>query len=1348
MTIRFRNYNIQDGLSSNEINSIYQDRRGFIWFGTSNGLSRFDGYEFMNFRSTYKIPDYFSSNTILKICEDHEGRLWLVTPNAINVFNPRDHSVWKLDDDRLNGQKINTLCVLRNGRVMIGAVPGLFVYDPEKDSLFQCSYPYQGDRSELKHIRAIYEDRSGNIWIGAWDRGCAVIRKGGDEIETLKHVDLPRYLTVNSFAEDEVGNLYLGTWGDGLICMEHPLDSEQMRVRTLVRNRSDVHHLDWNIIYDMTIDAQRRIWIGSPKGLRIVSWQGDQLVAQEYRSVSDLDNQTLHEVQAIFKDRDGAVWLSDFGNGVYISQPYHSEIQEIDLRKKGLNFSAVTAIHRDPENVLWLGVQGCGLVRYDLAQKRVLPEDPYLRRIDAESNAVMGFAEIPENGQLFMAMRYYGVYEVKTRDGQIVGIQHYDTKKLPARNIFTNAIARDQQNNIWVGTKCGLSLLRYDPTTQSHTIVEPEAVNVSLFNYVIGSIFVDRDNRLWVGSAESGLFRLRYDVQAETVSEFNRYCVDRGNINDNKIQTVFQDTKGRLWVGTYGGGLSVYDSQADCFRVIQNMQFFSSDVISSIAEDSLGNLWLATGNGITCYNPDSSQGNIKNYGVGSELRNLSFIKNAVAYNGEDLIFGGYDGLSIFNPTALLTEKTVTAPSIVDIQLFNESLNVLPSDKRDRITSAMPPYTERIVLTHRDYSVSLRFASPCYENSMLNKYAYKLEGIDKEWNYVTAAQRIVTYTSLKPGNYVFNVMASNDRGNWTTEPTRLYITVLPAPWMTTAAFVGYFLILCLLGYMAFRIVRNRIRLRRALEIEQMERLKSEEVNNTKLTFFTNVSHELFTPITVMSCSLEKLFESEQGDPSLHRIIRSNLNRLMRLLQQILEFRKADSANLKLKVSQTDIVVFVKRMCDENFAPLGSDKNVKLIFTSEEDHLDGYVDPDKLDKILYNLLSNAFKYNRQDGKVFVHVGQQHSAQGRSVVLSVRDTGLGIEPQHLPHLFKRFYEGDYRKFHTKGTGIGLSLTKDLVDLHRGTITVASRVNEGTTFTVQLPIDREAYAPEQIDSEILLPGEPASPLVLESPPSSGDSENRYSLLLVEDNEELLMVMQNILQPRYAIFTARNGVEALAVLGKENIDLVITDYVMPEMDGAELCRRIRMDISLSHLPVIMLSARSAVESKLTSFESGVDAYVSKPFEIKLLVAQVEGMIANRNRLAERFRKEPEIAVDGLINTGLDKQFIDRAVQLVEEHLSDPDFDINAFNQAMNMSNSTLYRKIKGITGMSPKEFIRNIRFKVACKLLLEKSSNISEVAFMVGFGDAKYFSLSFKKEFGITPRQYISQQNGKKRSE
>ena len=620
-------------------------------------------------------------------------------------------------------------------------------------------------------------------------------------------------------------------------------------------------------------------------------------------------------------------------------------------------------------------------------------------------------------------------------------------------------------------------------------------------------------------------------------------------------------------------------------------------------------------------------------------------------------------------------------------------------------------------------------------------------MDKDWIYVDANNRHISYNNLNTGEYVFQVRSCNENSVW-SEPVEMMLTILPPPWLTWWAYVIYIFVMGVIAYTAFRIIRKRILLQNALKIEQIEHKKSEEVNQAKLKFFTNISHELFTPLSVMQCSIESLKQDGQADGQTLNIMKLNLKRLQRLLQQIMEFRKVESGNLKLKVSYNNIVTFVKELCEENFYPLLQSKNITLNFQTEQDVIMAYFDVDKLDKIIYNLLSNALKYNYQDGMVSISLSQVVQDDRRYFMLKVENTGDGIPESKLPLLFKRFYEGDYRKFKTKGTGIGLSLTKDLVELHHGTISVQSVLNETTVFTVMIPSDKDNYTDDQIDEEagrvenenIKEEVVPFSELEVKA---EGMNDERTHLLLVEDDVDLLTVMTKVLGKLFKVSTAVNGKEALELLKEnENIDLVITDYVMPEMNGIELCRVIRNDITLNHLPIVMLTAKTQAEYHLEGYDAGADAYITKPVEMVLLTAQIKALIANRKLLVQRFQQQDTLDVQELGLSILDREFLDRAISVVEQQMEDSEFSNDVFCDMMNMTQSTLYRKLKSLTGMSPNEFIRDIRIKKACMLLLQRPDlQVADVAYMVGFTDPKYFSLIFKKEKGMSPTKYLEAQ-------
>ena len=669
------------------------------------------------------------------------------------------------------------------------------------------------------------------------------------------------------------------------------------------------------------------------------------------------------------------------------------------------------------------------------------------------------------------------------------------------------------------------------------------------------------------------------------------------------------------------------------------------------------------------------------------------------------------------------------------------------DKGEIEKCLLPPYTKELLLAYNQNNVQLSFSSLSYTNPQANRYAYRLKGVDKDWIYVDANNRHISYNNLNTGEYVFQVRSCNENSVW-SKPVEMMLTILPPPWLTWWAYVIYIFVMGVIAYTAFRIIRKRILLQNALKIEQIEHKKSEEVNQAKLKFFTNISHELFTPLSVMQCSIESLKQDGQADGQTLNIMKLNLKRLQRLLQQIMEFRKVESGNLKLKVSYNNIVTFAKELCEENFYPLLQSKNITLNFQTEQDVIMAYFDVDKLDKIIYNLLSNALKYNYQDGMVSISLSQVVQDDRRYFMLKVENTGDGIPESKLPLLFKRFYEGDYRKFKTKGTGIGLSLTKDLVELHHGTISVQSVLNETTVFTVMIPSDKDNYTDDQIDEEVgRVENEnikeevvPFSELEVKA---EGMNDERTHLLLVEDDVDLLTVMTKVLGKLFKVSTAVNGKEALELLKEnENIDIVITDYVMPEMNGIELCRAIRNDITLNHLPIVMLTAKTQAEYHLEGYDAGADAYITKPVEMVLLTAQIKALIANRKLLVQRFQQQDTLDVQELGLSILDREFLDRAISVVEQQMEDSEFSNDVFCDMMNMTQSTLYRKLKSLTGMSPNEFIRDIRIKKACMLLLQRPDlQVADVAYMVGFTDPKYFSLIFKKEKGMSPTKYLEAQ-------
>ena len=702
---------------------------------------------------------------------------------------------------------------------------------------------------------------------------------------------------------------------------------------------------------------------------------------------------------------------------------------------------------------------------------------------------------------------------------------------------------------------------------------------------------------------------------------------------------------------------------------------------------------------------------------------------------------GVKGFDIISSRRMYVNNDLPKVVITDIEISNESIF-------QRNISETYKYNEKeIILPHNKNNITIKFTALSFSNPQKQNYLYKLQGFENTWHNAKSNSRRAVYTNIPKGKYTFQVKASNENGLWNDVATELTVKIKPAVYDTWYAWTTYALVTLLLALVIIKNMLKRIELKNKIKIKEMQQITSEQLNQAKLKFFTNISHELLTPLSIVNCAIEEIEESRKVDKKQIEIITNNINRLTRLIRQILEFRKAENNRLKLKVSYGNISSLISTIANTNFKPLANKKQLHFSVLSNPEDIMGWFDPDKLDKIMYNLLSNAFKYNKAGGFVQVSLLEKKIGTERYIYMSVKDNGIGISEENLPHIFDRFFDGFYREQNTEGTGLGLSLTKSLVELHNGTISVESKIGEGSNFSVIIPIDHSSYREDQIDSSTQpaqenhyagnTPGQQEK-----EPVEKTEAEEQYKpsqkLLLVEDNTELIEIMSMSLRSDYEIFTAGNGIEALEILSNNEIDIVVSDIMMPEMDGFELCNKIKNNEELSHIPIILLTAKNSEEDKIKGFESGADAFITKPFKSKMLKVRISNLISKREKTSSTFRSEDTIKLKNITYTSIDEKFMEKAIELVEEHISDTQFNFEIFVKEMNVSKSMLYRKIKNLTGMSTTEFIRNIRLKNACKILREKSVNISEVAYTVGFNDPKYFTSCFKKEFGILPTEYI----------
>ena len=777
---------------------------------------------------------------------------------------------------------------------------------------------------------------------------------------------------------------------------------------------------------------------------------------------------------------------------------------------------------------------------------------------------------------------------------------------------------------------------------------------------------------------------------------------------------------------------------------------YIGQIVTNIIEDDVEHLWVTTNTGLIELSiPDNNNlDKILHFTKSDGLQDNFFNLNASFKSDKGILFfGGNNGLNYIKPNERQASKNFYPIMLTDLKIFNQSFRELPKSEREAITSQSLDHSNVITLSHDKNNFTLEFAVLNYADPSQNLLAYKLEGYDHNWIYTDYQKSFAHYSNLRSGTYKLYMQGTNVSGEWFDAENSVTIKVLPPFWLSTKAYVLYTLTLFLIIVLIIRAVRNRSKLKHQLKMIELRKQKTDEVNHNKLQFFTNITHELMTPLTIISASLADIKSTTKEENLAIQSIKTNVLRLIRLIQQILEFRKVGGGKAHLCVTQGDLDLFIRNSI-ASFRPLIKSKNLTITFESNMD--EGtlvYFDPDKVDKIMYNLLSNAAKYNSENGSITVKLN--YNTLAHQVVISVIDTGEGIEENLLPTLFQHFYEGKYRSYNTMGTGIGLALTKDLVTLHKGEIKVESKVGVGSTFTIVLPSNKDSYDPYQIDESITIRKNAVIDALVDEGEELPSSEVTFAetrhLLLVEDNLELLYAMNRIFSSKYNVFTATNGAEAIDILKEKEIHIIISDIMMPEIDGLSLCQYTKSHLEYSHIPVILLTAKQTEEDMIEGYKYGADSYFAKPPSFPLLYARVDNLLEKAERVKVDFRKQLVFDSKELDYNSIDQDFLQQAVDTVNKYLSDADFDLTKFVSEMFTSRTTLNDKLKSLTGLTPIAFINHIRLNAA-RLAMEKNPDvqIAEVAFSVGFNDPRYFSTAFKKKYGSSPSDYIHQIHNK----
>lgn len=1309
-----------DDYPSNSVTRIYQDKEGYIWLGTMDGICRYDGYRTLSFRSDFNRKKLLTNNQITSITED-ENYIWIGTEEGLNLLDKRTYIILPFHDKEIQQQSIKSILIDKDQSIWIGTSSFIYHYTKNRKLIKKFN---EHPNMQVNHI---YQDSQGYIWILTWNSG---LFKYNKENNTL--ISYPKIGDQNSpfrIFQDKNNQYWICTWGDGIYLFKPESDNRNMYIPQKLNFDKD--NTPKKTFFSIAQDGHKGyIWVISFSGVQAFSYSDPANPVLQEIDIRSLFKESNNIFSELIKDKNGNIWIGTYNEGTHtlkFDKPVIKNYTLDNIKKRFDVASNVKVLYEDKDRLFWIFQNRIGLGTYNPQTNifKLYDEYPNLRQlqdlkfISCITSPPSSKEEIwigPESRSIIYRLK-------KDKDNlQLEGfidLQKY-TEKAGHPLIFFN----DNKRNTWIGTTSSLFVKNY--SNDSIRLIS------DTIGYITG-ITQDKKGDILISTSKSGIYKISTESYMKSGQlRLENWRKGWKSLTSNNIQTICADNNGQIWAGTKKGTIEVYNHKADKFEDLTKTCGMEGFPILNIICDSLSHIWILSSRSITEYNPQNKA--YYNYKTNDGMSVNYFHKNSLTTNNQGLMFfGGNKGFVEFAPskklsTSIIEEKVL----ITDIEIQGKS--VFYSNNNNKFD------VEKQVLTLNpdDRNIEIRFSSLNYTYPSKIRFSYKLDGVDNDWVYTDANRQFASYNQLSKGKYDFLVRSTNENGLWSDKITKLTIYRLPAFYETWWAYTIYALIFGICLFSAYKTALNRIRLRNKLNIARIEREKTEELTQSKLRYFTNISHDFLTPLTIISCIIDDLGFSNKEIPQ-YDTIRSNINRLKRLLQQILDFRKVESGNMRLKISNSNIAVFIKDICYTNFAPLIKKNQINFSFITETNNINAYFDLDKIDKIVCNLLSNAFKYTPKGGEILVSISLINEEKHKWIQLKISDSGIGIATKDIDRIFTRFYSNK-DNIKEESNGIGLSLTKDLIELHHGQVHVDSTVNEGTTFTVILPIDKESYTTLEItdSSEV----SPNKDLI-----AAASTENQFedinndrelvSILLVEDNDDLLDLMNSILSRYYKVSTAINGKDALNLTKDKDIDIIISDVMMPEMDGLELCRAIKSDIETSHISVLLLTAKNTAEDRIECYDAGADGYLSKPFELKVLEARINNLVSNKKNKQKEFKSNVEINISSLEYASSDEIFLSNAIQLIEKYISEPEFGINTFAEHMNMSKSSLYRKIKSMTGLSPIEFIRNIRLKHACNMLKNKSISISEVAYLVGFSDPKYFTSCFKTEFEMTPSEY-----------
>lgn len=1306
--IDLRHLTIHKGLSNNIVYSIAEDSKGLLWFGTRNGVNRYDGYEFKHYK--------------------------LVSDNELNSEN----------------NVAKTLLVDRSDKLWVGTLNGLFSYDAEKDTYFRVEGTNAKELASLR-INVLTEDSEGNLLIGA-DNSAYIFKSKEDSLIKIKEINTP-VLSILPFDQQ---HFIIGT-SNGIF----KIDAKNYRISPLNELKTNKYQLSNSYCNYLFRDAVNRIWICTiDNGVFI--WD---LAKKEITKCNSLSSEIANGIwiKKIIPINSGYYLVGVDGLGAYIINESFEILRNFNHNEdkpNSLSSNGVYDLLRDDENRFWIATYGGGVNIYD---PNFLPFKPIQHIVNKKNSLAnnTGRAVLEDSfGNMWFGTKK-GISKLNPSTNQW---QHFYNRTNQKKQIGSNTILSLEQvsnNEIWIGSYGGgidqlnLSTRKIQPAFPKHVLEENEG---SIYVY---EILKDRDGNIWIGSIRGKLLKYNpttkkiisypiYSVQNiyegssnflyigcregfylfnKTNGEFKLFVPDKNNpdaISSSACFCFYEDKNGKVYIGTEGGGLNIFNPKTEKFSHFTQKDGLPSNTIYGILPDKKEQVWLSTTNGLSLFNPPGRK--FVNYDIsdGLSIKEFSIGASCITSKGK-MIFGGESGFVSFDP--LQIQKILIAPKIffTDFKISNKSY---PIGDPNTPLSKHIDLTQKIVLDYHQNSFSFDFVGINYTNPVKNRYSWKLEGFEDEWTPSSSAS-IANYTNIHPGTYTFKVRASNLQDDWNGKQREITIKVQPPFWQTYWAYAIYLILFLGIASFIFKFIRIRIQ---------------EKNSNEKIQFFINVAHDLKTPLTLIKSPLTSLSSREnlpKQDSELLHMALKNVDKLTTYFTQLLDFQKAEMKKMQLQVGRHNLVEHLTEV-SSSFQPLLEKKRLHFQLLSSQEVIELWYDHLKFDKIFYNLISNAIKYTPEEGKISICIELMRN----QCLIKVEDSGIGIPENQQENIFKRYYRATNAiNSEETGSGVGLLLVKQLVNAHSGTISFTSKPKAGTSFFIKFKMGNKHFNVndfiDQQTDEKYIPVFRTSikPEVKENKADKlpKPDTNLPKLLIVEDSKELNTFLGKELSSSYQIMQASNGKEALELIKEEEPDIIVSDIMMPEMDGRVFCNHLKKNIETCHIPIILVTALTSSDYKIEGYELGADGYIEKPFDLRILKSKISNLLNSHKVLKEKFLKQEDTSEQINYKNELDQEFIQKCMDIVNENLDNTDFSVEEFSKKLFISRPVLYRKLKALTDQSPQDFVKIIRLKKSAELIKTGKYSISEIAYSTGFSDPKYFSTSFKKFYGVSPSKYGS---------